>query len=451
MSLANPPDGGDRGSARSVSGAAVRIARLLPRGSVVSGAAIAVSLVLGVISGILSARLLGPSGKGVLALAFVWGALVSQVAEMGVNQALTYHASVRPEQTADLWGKALAVALAQSVVAVPIALLASRLLVHSPGTQLTVAVALLAMPLGLALGYELSLLRGAERFGAYNATRLGQAVGWTAVVVGFSLLSVRSALGLMLSYLGIQAVAAIVASRVLLRICGRPRFRRNGLKALLRYGVVVWVAGIGYQTNFRLDQFILGALVAAAAVGQYATAVGLASGLTIVSMGIAVVTLPAVARADPAHRLALGRRNWLVGVTLMVGGAILLWLLAPHIVSLLLGVRFRPVVPLFQVLVLAQVALGSTQILHEIARGQGRLGFPALVETAGALVTVVALLLVVPRWGAIGAAWVSVGVYWPVTAVLLVGIFLRRGREDADVVGAAAQAPASVESVAPPP
>jgi O-antigen/teichoic acid export membrane protein len=450
MSVVNQQPGREPGHARSASGTVKRAARLLPHGSVVSGSTIAVSLLLSAISGILAARLLGPSGKGVLALAFVWGGLVSQVAEMGLNQSLTYHSSVRPALTADLWGQALAVALVQSVVAVPIALLASRLLMHSPSTWSTVAVALLAMPLGLALGYQLSLLRGAERFAAYNANRLGQAVAWTLVVVVFSFLSIHSALGLMLSYVCIQAAATIIASGTLLRICGRPRFRRQGLEGLLRYGVFVWVAGIGHQTNYRLDQFILGAFVAAAAVGQYATAVGLASGLTVMSMGIAVVTLPAVARADPAHRLALGRRNWLVGVTLMLGGGILLWLLAPYIVSLLLGARFRPVVPLFRILVLAQVALGSTQILHEIARGQGRLRFPALVETAGALVTVAALLLVVPRWGGVGAAWVSVGVYWPVTAVLVIGIFFRRGREDVDVATAAAQASAPEASVAPP-
>jgi O-antigen/teichoic acid export membrane protein len=449
MTVVSQQPGREPRHTRSASAIASRAARLLPHGSVVSASTIATSLFLGAVSGILSARLLGPSGKGVLALAFVWGGLVSQIAEMGLNQSLTYHSSVRPTLTADLWGQAMAVALVQAVVAVPIGLLASRLLIHSPSTWSTVAVALLAMPLGLALGYQLSLLRGAERYAAYNANRLGQAVAWTLVVIVFSFLSIPSALGLIVSYVWIQAAATIIASGTLLRICGRPRFRTGGIAGLLRYGVLVWIAGIGHQTNFRLDQFILGTFMAAAAVGQYATAVGLASGLTVISMGIAVVTLPGVARADPAHRLALGRRNWLVGVTLMIAGSILLWLLAPYIVSLLLGARFAPVVPLFRILVLAQVALGSTQILHEIARGQGRLRLPALVETAGALVTVAALLLVIPRWGAVGAAWVSVGVYWPVTTVLVVGIFFGRRQEDADVATAAAQASGPETSITP--
>jgi O-antigen/teichoic acid export membrane protein len=379
------------------------------------------------VSGIVTARLLGPSGKGILALALVWTGLAAQIVEAGVNQAITYHASKPASSLSVLWGQALGIAATQSAVAVPAALVASHVLVGTPDGRMAVDIALLALPLSFVMGYELSLLRGLEKFVAYNGVRLLQAGLWAGSVVALAAASVRSPVGALLCYLGSVSVAMTVATITLLREIGRPHISASGLASLLRYSILVWVAGIGYQANARIDQFILGAQVRPGILGQYAAAVSLASVLTIVSMGLAIVTLPAVARAPDEQRLELGRRHWLLGVGLMAILGVLLGLAAPSLVPAVLGADFRPAVRLVQILLLGQIALGSTQILHEVARGQGRLKLPAATEGAGAILTVGMLLFAIPRWGALGAAWVSVIIYWLVSIVLWTGILRRHG------------------------
>jgi Na+-driven multidrug efflux pump len=121
----------------------------------------------------------------------------------------------------------------------------------------------------------------------------------------------------------------------------------------------------------------------------------------------------------------IGRRNWAFGMVIMILTAAAVAVLAPLLVRVLLGAQFQPAAPLVRILVLGQVALGSTHILHEIARGQGRLRYPAIVEMSGAVLTLGLLAFLVPRWGATGAAWASVLVYWPVTVALWMGVLRR--------------------------
>lgn len=399
----------------------------LPKGSLATSSTLATMLLLNAVSGILSARLLGPSGRGVLALAFVWGALVAEVADLGVSQAVVFYSSHESATRATIWGQSLVAAAAQSAVVVPVALLAAWYLVPSESGRLEVSISLMSLPLSLGVGYQLGLLRGAQRFGLYNAIRLGQTVAWTGVVLTFTLLSVASARGLVVGYVAVLLVTFVATAFALYRLIGRPSFARRGFTILFRYGLLVWVSGIGHQASARIDQFILGSMTAVAVLGQYAAAVNLASVLTAVSMGIAVVTLPSITRAGTKQRISLGKRNWLVGVVAMSVGALVLELVAPLLVPALFGASFLPAVPLLRILLIGQVALGSTQILHEVARGKRQLKFPAIVETCGAGATIALLLYAVPRWGAVGAAWVSVAVYWPVTIVLWIGVLGGRG------------------------
>jgi enterobacterial common antigen flippase len=402
-----------------------RLRRFVPEGSTLTAVSLAASLVLNAFTGVLTARLLGPSGKGVLALAFVWSSVTSVIADLGLSQAATFFASREPGWRRLLWGQLATLTIAQTTLAVPAALVVSSALLHTPAIREAVFVGLIAVPVFLLFGYQLALLRGCERFLEYNLIRVGQSAAWAALVTAFYFVRFPSPMGLILGYVGISTLAFAVGAAVLGRQIGPPRFTIRGTGRVLRYGVLTWVAGIGYQTTIRIDQLFLGAAVSTSALGQYATSVAIASCLTVISTAIAVVTLPAVARSSLNVGLVIGRRNWAFGVVIMTVAAAAVAALAPLLVRVLLGAKFQPAAPLVRILLLGQVALGSTHILHEIARGQGRLRYPAIVETCGAVLTLGLLAFLVPRWGATGAAWASVLVYWPVTVALWMGVLRR--------------------------
>jgi O-antigen/teichoic acid export membrane protein len=377
-------------------------------------------LILGAVSGVLSARLLGPSGRGALALGFVWMGLAAQVGELGMSHALAYFSGKDEEHASILWCQALLVAAVQSLVLLPLLALTSMWLVESAEARLVVRIGMLGVPLSLLLMYQLALLRGLRAIRRHNAIRLFQALGWASVVLAFSAMDRSSSDSLMVAYLGVLLVSVLVSAAFLRNMIGSPEWRLSRLGGVMHYGAAAWVTGLGHQTNARLDQLLLGGIVTTAALGQYSTAVGLASALNVVSMGLAVVTLPSLVRKPREERASNGLRIVLTAIGIMIPAGVALFLLAPWLIPALLGPSFTPAVDMFRILVFGHVALGASHVIHEVARASGRLAYPAVVELAGSGLTVVGILLLVPSFGIKSAAYVSVAVYSLVAGALWV-------------------------------
>jgi enterobacterial common antigen flippase len=375
-------------------------------------------LVLGAVSGVLSARLLGPSGRGALALGFVWMGLAAQLGELGISHALAYFSSKEEGHGRILWFQAVIVAAVQSVVLLPLVALASVWFVDGAEPRMVVRIGILGVPLSLLLMYQLALLRGLGAIRWHNAIRLFQALGWTAVVLAFTLIELRSSRTLMVAYLGVLLISTLVSVAVLRSIIGLPVKGALELGGFVRYGVAAWITGLGHQTNARLDLLLLGGMVATAAVGQYSVAVGLASTLNVISMGLAVVTLPTFVRMPGEQRRPEGRRTTLTAIAIMIPAGAVLFFLAPWLIPALLGPSFGPAVDLFRILLVGHVALGASHVIHEVARASGRLRYPAAVELAGSALTLLGILLLVPSFGIKGAAYVSLGVYSLVAVAL---------------------------------
>src|SRR5436305_3705488 len=89
-----------------------------PAGSGAATTSLAAAAVLTAVSGVLSARLLGPTGKGAISLALVWAALAATIADVGVSQSLTFYAS-KEDEPSRIWGHSLTLVGIQTIVALP--------------------------------------------------------------------------------------------------------------------------------------------------------------------------------------------------------------------------------------------------------------------------------------------------------------------------------------------
>jgi O-antigen/teichoic acid export membrane protein len=100
-------------------------------------------------------------------------------------------------------------------------------------------------------------------------------------------------------------------------------------------------------------------------------------------------------------------------------------LVSPWLVPTVFGSGYESAVTTLWVLVPAAVVFIVNQVMEEILRGRGLPSVPAIAEGAGALVTIVLLLLLVPKFGIIGAAIAS-GIAYSVVA----GLLLKRIRDE---------------------
>ncbi len=178
---------------------------------------------------------------------------------------------------------------------------------------------------------------------------------------------------------------------------------------------------LGNLVNWRVDQALLALMIAPRHVGYYAVAVSL-SELPGAAAGVVknVIFAEGSTRDDPLVAARAARTIGAVLAVCAVGGV----LVAGPAVILLFGEPFRPAIPLAQVLFVATVPFVVEQAVGAGLLAAGRPGLRTIGQLVSATITVVALLLLVPLIGAMGAAVTSLLAY-TVNAALAVAFFHR--------------------------
>lgn len=383
-----------------------------------ANAAIAVA---SAVAGILAARLLGPEGRGVFAVAIVWAAIFGTVTALGLTSALAYVSAREPQAIGRIFHTALVLWVCQSVVVVgggslvvvtvltplqPEAAAAARIYLWSiPCTQLVIYLAAMAQGLG--------------RFTLFNVAYVGPAVSSPTVLALALIIGWRTPVRVVWALLLAQVVvAAVVLVLFVWRIRPRGTFSRPLARQVLHYGLRSYWGGLAWLVNVRLDQFIMSALVSLADLGTYAVASSYAAVLMPLSSTVTVVVFPRVARDDFDTARRRIRRAWRATVVMVGAFASLLVVLSPWLLPLLFGREYQAAIGPAAILLVAGVFLGSSQVLGSGLRALGLPTTPSAAEFVGMLITVTGLFLVLPHGGMIGAAGVSLVSYACVSVIL---------------------------------
>ncbi|MEJ2737696.1 MAG: hypothetical protein P8189_29765 [Anaerolineae bacterium] len=139
-----------------------------------TGAADLALVILSAFSGILMARLLGPTGRGQFAVAILWPSVIAALGTLGVREALTYERARAFYPAPALVGTALVLATVQSILLMGLALFLIPWLTRTQSLDVTRAgqIFVLFIPTNLVTHYALGLLQGSLEIPVFNALRL---------------------------------------------------------------------------------------------------------------------------------------------------------------------------------------------------------------------------------------------------------------------------------------
>ncbi len=204
------------------------------------------------------------------------------------------------------------------------------------------------------------------------------------------------------------------------------------------YGARAQVGGLLVLLNLRLDFLLLGALTGPAVLGIYSVASKFAELLRLLPLSATYVLYPKYAREGPATAAVEARRLLprMGGTTLVA--AVPLALSAGFLLPTVYGGEFGAAVGPAHILLLGLAGEGVSSVVTAYLYGSGRPGLNSIAMGAGLAITVVLDLLLIPPFGAIGAAVASSTAYITVMSVL-VSVFFRSTRsseiERAQLVG----------------
>ena len=379
-----------------------------------TGAQLAIQAI-GLVTGILVARWLGPDGRGQLAAVIAWAAMLTYLGNLGLPVAFAYAAAREPQRRHQIFGNGVLSAAAQWLVLalLGIIILPMVLARHDP-TLVHLAVLYLCayIPLNLLSLYAIAIQQGSTYYGVFNALRLSVPVGYILLLGLFwaiHLISVESVVvANLLSNVITMTLALTLTLPPLLRLrrtSGQPWTNAKALREDLRYGLSAQIGTLQPFSGLQLDVLALTLMAATHDLGLYMAALAAASVIRAQGYALGQVALPEVAKREHRHD------QWRIISRLMllaaVGGAIvfaivLVW--AVPLLRLVYGEAFTAAAPMLKILVLAGTLGAVYRVLADGLRGMGRPLVSTVAELVGLGVGIPALAICIPLWGAQGAA-----------------------------------------------
>lgn len=391
------------------------------------------SLVLSVATSAIIARWLGPAGKGVVGLTLLLPGMLALFMSGGIGLANVYFVASRRLDVACLTANSVGFALLSTIVGIGVAvgLLSSGWLeILVPGVPVWLyLIAMLELPVRLLSSHFTAVLQGLQRFSAVNMIKLagggGALVLALLLVVGFHL----GPFGAVLASLVAGAMSLIATGILLSRDGGTfaPRWDPFVMRTTLSFGLKGHIGNTLQFFNYRLDMFIVNYFLGSSSVGIYSISVGLAEVLWVLPDAVGFVIFPraAATQAESMNRFTPRVLGATMGLTAL--GALGLVLLGKPLIQMIYTSAFVSAYMPMLVLLPGVVLLAGHRVLTNDIAGRGHPTYNSINAGAVLVLTVVLDLMLVPRYGVVGAAIASSAAYM-VAFLITIGFYLAVSR-----------------------
>lgn len=365
---------------------------------------------------VITARALGPDGRGVYVAAVGWVALFATIGNLSLSQVIIYIASSKTKKhwLEPVLGSALVIvavvaAIEWTIAATMYGVTGGRVFHHLDAV--TLSIAFLALPILLWAENGNSILVALGHLPVVNVSQMvgaTAALALTFLAVAVLRFGVRGAI---LSMAIAQGLTAGWALSAILRQAGKPRVDRAVTGELLSGGFKLHLNAVGTYLFTQANVLILNHYRAPEETAYFQLAVQLLSAIQIIPTAVSAVSYSLVSRKGPDDAWPEQRRLLLqtTGVIALIAGVA--YLLAPVGVRMVFGREFLPAVPLFRILLLSVVGMTFSQVMASQWIGRGLFLQSAILTLIIGWIAVAANYLAVAAHGARGAAWVMAGTY----------------------------------------
>ena len=367
---------------------------------------------LGLIVTIWLARRFGPETFGTWNYAMAFAALFGAFASLGLDSVVVREL-IRDEPNAGaILGTAAALRLGGGILALIGSVLAiswSRSGQWLPILLVTLNAAAFVFQSSQVVDYHFQArMHSRPAVVAVNAAFLITSVGRLA------LLAVKAPIEwfgvLLVAEAAIAAALLVTAYRADVAARQRWRFDKRVARALMAQSWPLLLSGLAVMVYMRLDQVMLASLAGDKAVGQFSAALRIAEVWYFIPMAIVTAAFPVMMKKKAEGRDTYERylqRLYDGMAWLGIGVAIATTLSAPWILPLLYGSEFSQTPAILAVQIWAGVAVAMSFVHGKWLLSEGLQNYGLIYTLAGACVNIALNIILIPRLGAIGAAWAT--------------------------------------------
>ncbi len=364
-------------------------------------------MMINMATGMITARMLGPEGRGVLASVILWPQFLSFVTTFGLSSALLFNVKKTPEQEGDLYYASLLLSGFTGLFAVVIGVTFIPFWMHNQ-TSAAVIVAqclMLVSPFMHLYFLNTAFFRAQEQFHLFN--RMRYIIPLTTLLILLVLMFVEQLTPFTagIAYFAPYVPLTLWTLFYQRNSLQRPRWieLRSSIKRITKYGLGSY--GIDLMGNMILymDQIILVSLLAPGPLGLYVVAVSLSRMVNVFSSSIIMVLFPKASGLSDKNAALLTLRVFKLSTSFALIGASVIMLVAPLVIRLLYGDLFLESIPVFRLLLLEVVVGGAALVLGQAFMAAGKPLILTLSQAIGIVLVIPLMYVLVPRYGLTGA------------------------------------------------
>jgi O-antigen/teichoic acid export membrane protein len=365
-------------------------------------------VITGLATSVVTARALGPEGRGAFFYVFTFATLTAQFATLGVHSSNTLLVARDASLLKSLFANSVWIALAAGGTFAALGIGALALFSVEPVSLRWLACTIALVPALVSNVLIANLYVGIGRTSEFNLINVASGVAslisaCVAAMLGFDagrLVVVLTVLNVLVS----GALVAWTAGRFDIAL----RFDFGLLKSSLGLSARAFFVNSLSFAVLRMNVLFVGFFAGSAQVGFYSIGAQVFDVATLIPVAFASILFPALFQADAPWlllRKSVIRISAMMAVALAIGG-----LLTPKLLPLFFGAEFAPAVSVTLAMLPGAWATGAISIVSQFLSAHG---FPAsqmLIWIAAMILMSILVPICSARMGALGAASVLSGV-----------------------------------------
>ncbi len=363
---------------------------------------------------ILTARFLGPGGRGAFTMPAIDASLGTTFAA-GLSSAAAYFLLNRQGGRSIVRSGSLVLSIfvfTELFLTLATSVASHSLWAFAAAGAFTVSYAAYSLAYGFYLGFD-----RARSAGVLNAA----AYALTLTFVGIALILNHSspAFAVIGWVLG-MTVTGVVGLSLVFRLARRLEGSIVDVRELLKFAMRAGLVNLGNLLNYRVDIYVVAILAPLSVVGLYTLAVTGAESALSLTIALAQATLPRIGKLEQTEAAVFTARCLRNSIFLAFFLALFGFVAAPAVIHFVFGTAYQSIVAPLRVLLIGLVAASTNAVISNyFVLNRGRTELPLITSLVSTLVCAGLSVALVPRVGMLGAAIGSTVAYISSQAIAL--------------------------------
>jgi O-antigen/teichoic acid export membrane protein len=370
-------------------------------------------LVISIGTSIIIARFLGPRGKGLYTLAFLFPTFLITFTNIGIGPATVYYIGKKKYSIQEIFGVNIIFSFLISLFSLILAFLillffSQQLFPNVPKNYLFFSI--FSIPIQVLFTFIIEIFLGLQKIKKYNFIFLLQSFLFFIFIFCFLTLMHQGVKMTIFSTIFSYFLTLIFLIYQTKKEIGSPvfSFNKNIIKDFLQYGAKCYISNILGFLHYRVDQFMINFFLNPTAVGIYSIAVGISEKLWLIPQSAATVLFPRVSSEKDKKKLKeftpIVCRNVFF---ITIFSCLILFLMGKWIILFLYSEKFLKSVSSFQFLLIGAVTFSASKILSSDIAGRGKPEINTYIGIFSVLLNIILNAIFIPKIGIVGAAWAT--------------------------------------------